>query len=331
MKNHSESAVAAPLISVIVPVYNVMGYLEACVSSIRQQTYENLEILLVNDGSTDDSEAVCQRLLNEDPRIRYYKKDNSGLSDTRNMGIDHAEGEYLLFVDSDDTIESSMIRHLYELLHAGNARIACCEIAHFTDGEPVAYSASTATRVFNTEEALCSFLYQKEISTSACGKLYRRDVFEDLRFMSGILFEDNEFLYQAIAGSAAVVYSNARFYGYRHRKNSITTKKFTARDLDILEIGKRIIRYFEHGSPAVIQAVMAYQCSNCFRIYLTAPCDPAFNEAVDYCRAFLDQHCSAVLRDRNIRRKLYAALLLYRLHIPRKAFVALHRKVERWK
>lgn len=329
MNNNYENTKA--LISVIVPVYNIMNYLEDCVNSIRKQTYKNIEIILVNDGSTDESKKVCQKLMMEEPRIHYYEKQNSGLSDTRNAGIQHANGEYIMFVDGDDIIEHTIIEHLYLLMKNTDAKIASCDIAHFADDEKAEFKRSTEERSFDTNEALRSFFYQKEISTSACGKLYNKNIFTNLRFMSGILFEDNEFLYQALVQAEKISYSNAKFYGYRHRKNSITTTQITIRDLDILDIGKRAIEYFKNSSIEVIKAIKAYQCSNCFRIYLTAPDEIEFSEAISYCKNYLNDNCAEVLKDENIRKKLYIALVLYRLHIPRKGLIVFHKRIERWK
>ena len=331
MENTCNAVNNEPLISVIVPVYNVMNYLEECVNSIRLQAYRNLEIILVNDGSTDDSKQICQKLLAEESRIRYYEKENSGLSDTRNVGIEHAKGEYFMFVDSDDTLESTALTHLYHLMQNDDSKIACCEIAHFVDGDKAVYKESTTEKSFCTSEALCSFFYQKEISTSACGKLYKKDVFDNLRFMSGILFEDNEFLYHALSKAKTVSYSDAELYGYRHRKNSITTKKFTVRDLDILEIGKRALEYFDGSSEEIAKAVRAYQCSNCFRVYLTAPAAPEFEDAIEYCKKYLDANSTEALKDECIRKKLHIALLLYRIHMPRKLLIMIHNRIARWK
>ena len=124
-----------PLISVIVPVYNVEKYLRPCVESILEQTYKNIEVILVNDGSTDKSKAICLELAEKDKRISFYEKANSGLSDTRNVGLEKATGDYILFVDSDDLLSFNAIESLYKLCKKYNADIAVESICHFTDGE----------------------------------------------------------------------------------------------------------------------------------------------------------------------------------------------------
>lgn len=155
------------LISVIVPVYNVEKYLRPCVESILEQTYKNIEVILVNDGSTDKSKAICLELAEKDKRISYYEKANSGLSDTRNVGLEKAKGEYIAFVDSDDLLAPNAVRTLYELCRKYDTGIAVGKNSHFVDGEQPYYKTQTRENVFGKDEAICNFLYQKEISTSA--------------------------------------------------------------------------------------------------------------------------------------------------------------------
>ena len=147
------------LISVIVPVYNVEKYLRPCVESILEQTYKNIEVILVNDGSTDKSKAICLELAEKDKRISYYEKANSGLSDTRNVGLEKAKGEYIAFVDSDDLLAPNAVRTLYELCRKYDTGIAVGKISHFVDGEQPYYKTQTRENVFGKDEAICNFLY----------------------------------------------------------------------------------------------------------------------------------------------------------------------------
>ena len=127
------------LISVIVPIYNVENYLRKCLDSILEQTFHNLEILLVNDGSTDGSGQICQEYVEKDNRIRYFEKENGGLSDARNYGIEQAQGEYLTFVDSDDWVTETYIEELYSKLQYYNADISICNYFRFQDSNVTFY------------------------------------------------------------------------------------------------------------------------------------------------------------------------------------------------
>lgn len=331
MENKFENISKEPLISVIVPVYNVMNYLEDCVNSIRRQTYKNIEIILVNDGSTDDSKAVCQKLMLEENRIRYYEKENSGLSDTRNVGIDHANGEYIMFVDSDDLISKKTVKTLYELCSRYKCKVAVGDIVHFSDGEKPVYRDWTERYLMQQGEAICSLLYQKNISTSACGKLYSSEVVKKNKFVSGILYEDNLFLGEIFEGISYVGYCNYGGYGYRHRNNSITTKKFTIRDMDILFIGKKIIEKYEGKNAEITYAVHAYQVNNCLRIYLTASEEERYVNQISYCRKYIHDHSRELILHSKARSKLKIAVILVELHIPSKILKRIHKKINRWK
>ena len=318
------------LISVIVPVYNVEQYVESCITSIVKQSYKKLEIILINDGSLDSSGAICQKIQLLDSRIKYYEKKNSGLSDTRNFGIEKATGKFIAFVDSDDILATDSIAYLYSLLKKNKSQMSISSIHHFIDGENPKFTPANDEVVYTKAEALLNFLYQKDISTSACGKLYDISLWNNIRFPSGKLFEDNIAIYQILCLCDKVAYGNAMHYGYRHRKNSITTNKFTVRDLDILDIGKEILKYSKEINDAVYKAAISYQCSNCFRVYLSAPDSPDFEKAIIYCKSYIKNNYKKVLKDKNIRKKLRIALILFSIRLPRKAMILFHGKAKRW-
>lgn len=318
------------LVSIIVPVYNVEKWLPSCMESILLQSYKNIEVILVNDGSTDDSANICKKMAERDMRVKFYEKDNSGQSDTRNLGIERATGRYFMFVDSDDVMDINIVEYLYEILVREHAQVVCSNMAHFVDGETPVYKRASRIKTFNSKEALCSFLYQQDISTSPCGKLFCAELWDDVRFPSGKPFEDNVALYKIFMKTDRVLHSDAQYYGYRHRANSTTTKRFSGKDMYILEIGKEIMDVFKNTDMELVKASLAYQSSNCLRIYLNAPESEEYIKAVDYCKNFLDRNCREVMGDNKIRKKLYFALRLYSLGIPRSWFKFIHSRVKRW-
>ena len=317
-----------PLISVIVPVYNVEDYLEECVKSILNQSYNNIEIILINDGSTDKSKEVCMKLMAHENKIRYYEKRNSGLSDTRNVGLEKAKGEYILFVDSDDLLAPNAVRNLYELCKKYNTEIAVGKISHFMDGKQPRYKAQTKENVFKKNEAICNFLYQKEISTSACGKIYKASTLAKVRFKSNILYEDNLFLSDVLNQLQNVVYTDEECYGYRHRANSITTKLFSDKDLDMIDIGKELLLRYEYKSRELSLAVHTYQVTNCLRIYLTASEDAKFRNVIKYCKEYIELYKNEILKNTEARAKLKIALLI--MILPRKMVIKLRKLNRRW-
>ena len=177
-------------ISVIVPVYNVEQYLERCVDSIINQTYTNLEIILVNDGSTDNSGKLCDELAKKDERIRVIHKENGGLSDARNRGIDEAESDLVGFIDSDDYIDSDMYEVLLKNLNNTDADLSMCALYDVYNNTPEAQVANKETWELSSEQAIKMVMEAKILSVTAVNKLYRKSLFSDLKFEVGKIAED---------------------------------------------------------------------------------------------------------------------------------------------
>ena len=188
------------LITVVVPVYNVESYLERCVTSIRKQSHTNLEILLVNDGSTDKSLEICQRLEQEDQRIRLISQANGGLSAARNTGIAQAKGQYIAFIDSDDVISLDMMKTLYQEMVSAQADLAMCSHYDIYDDQiPSGPEAEAQTWVYTAKEAIGHVMAAKGFTVMAPTKLYKRSLFDDLKFEIGKIAEDGFIMIRLLA------------------------------------------------------------------------------------------------------------------------------------
>lgn len=320
-----------PLISIIVPVYNTEKYLEECVQSCVKQSYSNFEIILVDDGSTDGSGQLCEKLAKSDERVLIFHKINGGLSDTRNYGLDKSKGDYIVFVDSDDIISEMMLSTLYKEMNENKADIVSCDLAHFVDGDRPFFVQEYQKTTLLSDDALKELLYQKTISTSSCGKIYKRSSLIENRFVKGQRFEDNDFLFRMVKNSTFIVSTNAKLYGYRHRKKSITSSSFSKNDFDIIDIGKKIINETEKMSEDVKKAAIAYQCSNAMRIYLTISAEYYNEKNYNYCLKFLSDNARNVIKDSNARKKIKIALFIYFIRVPRCVLVYLRNHINRWK
>ena len=239
------------LISVVVPVYKTEAYLPRCVSSICNQTYKNLEIILVDDGSPDNSGALCDRLATEDSRIRVIHKKNGGLASARNAGIDAMTGEYAAFVDSDDYIAPEMIRSLYDLCIEHQVPIACCGIERVTDQGHVNYfNEKTEDFLLMTrEEAMAELLENYRITNSLCDKLIHKSIFDGLRLTEGIIYEDLDVMYRCIHRADRVVYTGAPYYQYYLSQGSILRSAFSPKQFDQVTIAKRRLEFYEKEYP----------------------------------------------------------------------------------
>lgn len=213
-----------PLISVIVPVYQMQDYLECCIDSLLKQTWIHFELLLVDDGSTDNSGSICDRYAAYDPRVRVVRKTNGGLSSARNIGLLKATGELISFVDADDWVDETYLEKLYATLCAGKAGMASCN--HWIVPEHSAMQArfpvNLSQREYSLHEAYDSILYHGIPDVSAWGKLYRRDVFSGITYPTGHVFEDTYCIADLLKNADGVSYCPDALYYYRFRTNSIS-------------------------------------------------------------------------------------------------------------
>lgn len=236
-------------ISIIVPVYNVEAYLERCVESILKQTYTNLEILLVNDGSTDKSGELCDKLALRDHRIRVIHKENGGLSDARNRGIDEASSNLIGFIDSDDYIDEDMYETLYRQMVASKADLSMCGHYDVYHQIPEKQVAKIKTWELMPEEAIKMVMEAKILSVTAVNKLYKKALFEQLRFRIGKIAEDAFIMVDLIHQCSKIVATNEKKYYYVHRENSITTQKFSLKFLNVIEAYEQNAKMISENYP----------------------------------------------------------------------------------
>lgn len=240
-----------PEISIIVPVYNVEEYLPKCLDTILNQSFRDFEVILVNDGSKDNSGFICEKYAKKDSRIRIIHKENGGLSSARNAGLDIAKGRYIGFIDSDDFIDLKMYEQLYNMIKIYNADIAICSYEcvskHAIIKNKNYKDKLEEIKVFNNIEALNQTLEENGVEfIVAWNKLYKSSVFENLRFKEGKVHEDEFIVHQVLYKSNIVVYTPKKLYYYLQRENSITGESFNIKRTDYLEaLTERIYFYNE--------------------------------------------------------------------------------------
>lgn len=315
-----------PLISIIIPVYNVAAYLDSSLRTVVSQTYQNLEIILVNDGSGDGSGELCDRWAETDSRIRVIHQSNKGPSAARNAALDAAAGDYILFADSDDLLHPDLCRMLMDAM-TPDINITMCDIVHVYPDRSWTFSLEDGRSVLPAEEVIRQMWYQTGFLPGVWAKLYRKEVFSGIRFAEGLIFEDIYFLHELYWAAEKIAYLPSRLYGYLHRENSITTMPFSKKNLDILKVVDVILRFSE-DKPDLKKAAQAYAISSAFRICLNAPETPEYREGILQSEAIIQRYGAGVLRDKNIRRKNRYALLLYFMCKP--LLHTLYKYVNRW-
>lgn len=213
------------LLSVIVPVYNVANYLERCVESISSQDYQPIEIILVDDGSTDGSSNLCDRLSDVYPSIKVIHKKNGGLSDARNAGIDVCMGEYVSFIDSDDWIDPGMYSNMISKIISTDSDICICRRQRAkSKNEKVLeqYRMYPNKCILNTKEGLIGLLSFKGYDMSVCDKVFKRSVLGEIRFPYGKTCEDSFTTYKLFSSAKKIYYLDTPYYNYFYREGSIT-------------------------------------------------------------------------------------------------------------
>ena len=222
-------------VSVIVPIYKVEKYIKKCIDSLVNQTYKNLEIILVDDGSPDKCGEICDEYAKIDKRIKVLHKKNGGLSDARNKGVEVATGKYVAFVDSDDYVENDYIEYLLELLKRYDADISII-LPYKVDERYIDNRKNKKEKivVYEKEDALITMLYQKEFDNAAWGKLYKKNIVNGIEFPFGKLYEDIGTTYKYLLKSNKIVYSNKEKYFYLQRSDSIMGKPFKIKDMDYI-------------------------------------------------------------------------------------------------
>lgn len=259
-----------PLISVTVPIYNVEEYLNRCVESIVNQTYQNLEIILVDDGSPDHCPQMCDEWVEKDKRIKVIHKQNGGLSDARNAGLKIATGEYISFIDSDDYIASDFFATLLAVMEKENSDVVECSVVKFYEDERFEkYSDNLAVTTSQTESALSGLIAENPFHQHVWNKLYKVDCLKGILFPVGKLNEDEFWTYQVFGRAQKVSKINKTMYYYFQRSDSIMGENYSIRRLDALEGKLNRQKYIEKNYPnLVVQAkidfygscMFAYQC-----------------------------------------------------------------------
>lgn len=237
-----------PEISIIVPVYNVEKYLQQCLDSILAQSFENFEVILVNDGSTDSSGEICSLYTKKDNRIKIYHKKNGGVSSARNIGVKLCTGKYILFVDSDDYILKDYCEKLLKISQKSNSDIVICKmVRELSKNKKTQYNK----KFLNREEALIEMFKGNLYRFSLSAKLFKASIVKEEIFPTGMIHEDQGTTYKYFLKAKKVLYIDYPGYVYFYRENSILTEPYNKRRLDSFDHWKKIILNLKNESKNI--------------------------------------------------------------------------------
>ena len=305
------------MISVIVPVYNVEKYLERCVKSIAAQTYKDLEILLIDDGSTDKSGEMCDDFQQTDSRIKAFHKQNGGLSDARNYGIEHSAGEFISFVDSDDYIDEKMLETLHRLITENDADLAVCSAMDVFEGKEVTQVKEIKEFNLNKVESY-KYMLRGDGIPSACNKLYKRQTVGDVRFPVGKLYEDGFFTPQILKKVEKTAVTSKPMYYYFRRADSITTKPFRKGDLDVIEAYDKCVKQVKELCPEALPYAEFRYRNAYFNVLDKMLMRDDYKEIPEYKQVvkYLKKHTAQIVKDPGFGKMRKIAAVALKFSVP---------------
>lgn len=308
-------------VSVIIPVYNVEKYLDKCIDSVVNQTYKNLEIILIDDGSTDKSSIICDEWATKDKRIKVFHQKNSGVSVVRNNGIEYSVGDYISFVDSDDYIAESMIEKAVASIEENDADIVCFGVFRVAEsGEILESTEDIEQKVVDNKEALLD-LTNGKIHDYPVNKLYKRKVFENVRYPAGRVFEDIATTYKIFLNSEKICYLPQKLYFYRRRKGSIINNIKNSSLNDLFDIRKQRYDDLKAKHPDAAEACFELTAISALNFYDVSLWSSVNKDSLNEAITFLEENKTKVSKI-NSKMKLYLfSPFLYRVYRKTKHFI----------
>lgn len=311
------------MISVIVPVYNVESYLEECFESLINQTYKDLEIIAVDDGSTDNSSKICEAYAKKDSRVRIITQKNQGLSAARNTGLEHMQGDYLIFIDSDDYLMPSSLEYMLSLSETHKSDMVVCpfwrlendgSIFPFNNHRPI-----NGTEIFEGPDKMDSYVRMFKQTNSVCGKLYAKELFQEIRFPVGKIAEDVFVCYRVIHAAKRLVIDEKPQYVYRNRTGSIMVSPASSKTYDVLEGRSLEADFVAQHYPELGRFAISRLCNEAvLLVFRTATNNFSYPKGDKFLKDILRKNLKVYLKSKHVRkRKIIAILTVINLKMTR--------------
>lgn len=240
----------SPLLSIILPVYNVAPFLKKCIDSLLAQTYPNIELIIINDGSTDASPAICDEYQDQ-PQVTLIHQDNHGLAYCHRYGLELAHGELITFMDSDDWVDPTMYAELIKAMQDADAEIGACGRYLVTeqDEQVIGTEFTGDPRVIDRVTAMYELLLEHKLDSSICDKVFTRSILEKTKFPTQCYHDDVAIFYQTVHYATRLVHIGKPYYHYRQRTNSISSMPLSAGKLDLLHFSRQIYQFIRADYP----------------------------------------------------------------------------------
>ncbi len=317
------------LISIIIPVYNTEKYLRRCIDSILNQTYKFIQLILIDDGSSDECGKICDEYQIKDKRIKVIHQENYGQAAARNRGLDAADGDFIAFVDSDDYIEADMMEYLLNNLIEYKADIAVCGIRKVNlNGNTAGYFNENLKDffVFDTYLAMEKLIDNNIMNFSVWDKLYKSKLFEDLWFKEGIIFEDMQLIYQLLDKAEKIVYSAAPKYNYVLSDNSSLRQDFNLNKMNAVYVYEEIIQFYKDHYPQLYERALCQFIDVCLSNLFEIEKTKNFHKEKEYILNRISEYYPAVINCPHCRKAVKIKLKALKINI--KLFTLLNKAVK---
>lgn len=292
-------------ISVLIPVYNSEKHIARCIKSIINQTYSNIEIVIVNDGSTDGTQNIIEEL--DEKRIKLINIQNKGVANARNQALANATGEYITFVDSDDYIQNDYIQILYENMKKYEADITVCNCINYIEETKEQIHKNfgiTEIKQYETKEAVESLFYHNYLRHSPWGKLYKKELFKDITFPLGRNYEDLAIIYKIFLRAKKVVYIPKEKYIYVNRKGSIVHSKIKEKDIEtIIMYCKDILQYIQENYPNITPAAQYLLASHELHLWYKIPNKKEYKKYIEIVKKDVKKYRKTIIKNPKVDKK----------------------------
>lgn len=316
-----------PLVSVIIPVYKVEKYIRRCIESVLCQTYQNFEVILVDDGSPDQCGRICDEYADAFAKVRVIHQTNQGLSAARNNAVPASGGAYITFIDSDDYVTEDYLEYLVSLIQKYHADISIGgSIYQYEEQETRTPKKETFSCLYKVEMALSRMNYGQGFGLTAWGKLYKRELVEKYPYPVGKIYEDIATTYKIIGDSAGAAFGNQQIYYWQQRSGSTMHSGFNIRQLDGITAARSQLDYFYERYPSAVPAGKYRYTAKAVEltdILFTSDGDHSIFEEL---RGYMNEYASDVLMDTNAKRSIKVRISAMKMgYYPAKLVFAVHR------
>ncbi len=316
-------------ISVVIPVYKVEKYLDECLESVVNQTYKNLEIILVDDGSPDNCPKICDEWAKKDNRIKVIHKKNGGISDARNAGIKEATGNYISFVDSDDYIEKNLYEIAIKKIKQNEAQIFIFGRSYLYGNKKESKNSNEVELIMDTQDALDKMNMFQYYDVATWDKIYERKLFDSIEYPKGKLCEDWYITYKVIDRAKKVVFNSTPLYVYRQRQNSITHSNYIKVNNEPIYASKEVLEFIRNNYPNIEQNALTkyvFACIGVYNNYLYYTKNT--NKEKEEILNIVKENYKNVIKNKDLTRSRKMQLfLIYRFNILYKVMIKTMRKI----